>query len=124
MFLSYYNLKNNLEKYKNMKLENHKIENYKNEEKQKESNLEKKCNSFDKGFSRAFDTFTLVISVIFFIFELILLYFAVFIAINCSTSTEEKIINFVLAITFTIPYVFFSILFNPCAKNYIRAGMK
>lgn len=120
MFISYYNLKNTIEKYREIKdkkdkkdknLENT-IENYKN------------CHSFNRGFSRSFETFTLVISVIFFIFELILLYFAIFIAINCSKSVEERIINFVLAITFTIPYVFFSILFNPCAKNYIRNGMK
>ena len=115
MFISYSNLKNSIEKYKeNTKREEKldKVENYEN------------CHSFENGFTRAFDTFVLVLSIIFFIFELILLYFAIFIAINCSKSREEKIINFVLAITFTIPYVFFSILFNPCAKNYISNGMK
>ncbi len=115
MFISYSNLKNSIEKFKENTKKNEKkleIENYEN------------CHSFNNGFTRAFDTFVLALSIIFFIFELVLLYFAIFIAIKCSKSREEKIINFVLAITFTIPYVFFSILFNPCAKNYISNGMK
>lgn len=118
MIISINILKNTLEKYNNSR--NNQIEKY---DKSKKHN-HRKPNSVESGFGSAFYVFLLIIALIFFFFELILLYFAVFIAINCSKSREERIVNFVLAVTFTIPYVLLNILFNPCAKDYLRNGMK
>ena len=76
------------------------------------------------GMSLAFYTFILSISIIFFIFELFLLYYAICIAIYCSESREERIVNFVLATVFTLPYVLIKITFDPCSNHYIKNGMK
>lgn len=115
MIISLNILKNSLEKFKISK--NKSIEKY-------DKNGRNHRSSAQKGFDSAFYTFLVIISLIFFLFELVLLYFAVYIAIYCSKSREERIVNFVLAVVFTIPYVLLNILFNPCAKDYLRNGMK
>ena len=56
-------------------------------------------------------------ALLFLIMELILFYYAVIIAKSCSRNGDELIINIILAIIFTTPYVFFSMLSNPCAKD-------
>jgi len=56
-------------------------------------------------------------SLIFLIMELILFYYAIIIAKTCSRNANELIINIILAIIFTTPYVFFSMLSNVCAKD-------
>ena len=117
MIISLNILKNSIEKYNNSRSK--KIEKY-----DKSRNNRNNQNPGESGFISAFYIFLLIIAIIFFIFELIILYFAVFIAINCSKSREERIVNFVLAVLFTIPYVLFNILFNPCAKDYLQNGMK
>ena len=111
MIVSLQMLKNSVENYKK-----------KTEETSKE-NFEWSKKAMKKGAKNAFELFILIIAIIFFIFELVLLFFAVYIAIYCSKSKEERIINFVLAITFTTPYVLLQTLFNPCAKTYIQNGM-
>ena len=70
----------------------------------------------------AFASFTLVLALFFFVLELIVLFYAIGISINCSKSGPERIVNFVLSITFTIPYVMLNILFNKCAKGTLRTG--
>ena len=117
MIISLNILKNSMEKYNSSR--NNRIEKYK-----KNHNRSYDSQSVNSGFSSAFYIFLVIISLIFFLFELVLLYFAVFIAINCSKSREERIVNIVLAVTFTIPYVLLSTLFNPCAKEYLQNGMK
>lgn len=77
-----------------------------------------------KGAKGAFELFILIIAIIFFIFELIFFYFAVMISIYCSKSKEERIINFVLSITFTTPFILLQMLFNPCAIEFIRNSKK
>ena len=72
------------------------------------------------GVNSAFATFVLVIAVLFFILELIVLFYAIGIAINCCSAGPERIVNVVLAITFTLPYVMLNILFNKCAKNTLQ----
>lgn len=115
MIVSLQMLKNSMENYKKNKgtREQSKIETFQWSGK-----------SMKKGVGQAFDLFILIIAIIFFIFELVLLYFAIYISIYCSKSKEERIVNFVLAITFTTPYVLLNILFNDCAKSYLRGGMK
>ena len=56
-------------------------------------------------------------ALLFLIMDLILFYYAIIIAKNCSRSGDELIINIIFAIIFTTPYVFFSMLSNPCAKD-------
>jgi len=70
----------------------------------------------------AFASFTLVVALVFFVLELIVLFYAIGISINCSKAGPERIVNFVLSITFTIPYVMLNILFNKCAKGTLRTG--
>lgn len=53
----------------------------------------------------------------FLIMELILFYYAILIAKSCSRNSDEFIINIILSIIFTTPYVFFSLLSNPCVKE-------
>jgi hypothetical protein len=64
-----------------------------------------------------------LISIIFFVLELFLLYFAISISIYCSTSKEERIVNFVLATIFTAPYILVKITFDPCTKEYLKNGL-
>jgi hypothetical protein len=80
--------------------------------------------SVKAGLSKSANIFILVIAFIFFIMELFLLYYAINIAIYCSTSQEERIVNFVLATIFTVPYVLVKTVFDPCAKNFLKNGFK
>ena len=72
--------------------------------------------STGSGAAAAFASFTLAVSVIFFVLELVVLFYAINIALTCTKGGPERIVNIVLAITFTIPYVMLNILFNKCAK--------
>ena len=74
------------------------------------------------GMSAAFASFALAVSVIFFVLELVLLFYAINIALVCTKGGPERIVNIVLAVTFTIPYVLLNILFNKCAKDSLRKG--
>ena len=73
-----------------------------------------------KGTKDAFGLFILIIAVIFFIFELILFYFAIMIAMYCYDNKQERIIQFVLAITLTTPYMLLQTLFNPRVKSFLQ----
>lgn len=64
--------------------------------------------------------FSLLISIIFFTLELIVLFYAVNMALRCSQPGPERIVNLVLSVTFTMPYVMLNILFNQCAKDTLR----
>jgi hypothetical protein len=100
------------------------LENYnKSQSKNKEFYSKKEGGPIESGFNVAFYTFILVIAMIFFIMELFLLYFAISIAIYCSTSKEERIVNFVMATIFTLPYVLLKTIFDPCSKNYLKNGL-
>ena len=72
------------------------------------------------GAAAAFTSFTLVVAIIFFLLELIVLFYAINMALACSEGGPERIVNVVLAITFTLPYVMLNILFNNCAKASLR----
>ena len=74
------------------------------------------------GINSAAFGFLLVISLLFFMMELILVFYAISIAVVCTKPGAERIINIVLSITFTIPYVMLNILFNDCAKEKLRSG--
>lgn len=76
------------------------------------------------GLSKSFYTFMVIVAFVFFILELFLLYFAISISIYCSTSREERMVNFVLATIFTAPYVLIKIIFDPCSKQYLKNGLR
>lgn len=78
--------------------------------------------AFDAGSSTAFAAFGLVVAVIFFILELLLLFYAVSTALTCTAPGPERIVNIVLSITFTIPYMLLNTLFNKCTKDRLRSG--
>ena len=105
MLVSISNLKNALKKYQNAKKTKEKFS---------------KIDSATSGISASFDSFYLVIAIIFFILEVILLFYAISIAINCSKGGSERIVNLVLASTFTFPYILLNILFNKCAKKTLQ----
>ena len=73
--------------------------------------------STNAGMSMGFAPGFLVISTVFVILELIVLFYSIGIAMNCSSSRPERIIYIVLAITFTFPYALLNIIFVPCAKK-------
>ena len=72
------------------------------------------------GFGAGFTSFMLVFALVFFAFEIILLYFAVLIAISCTQGGYERIVHVVLAMTFTLPYMLINVFFNDCAKNILK----
>lgn len=81
-----------------------------------------KSKSANAGINAAFASFTLVVAVIFFALELVVLFYAIGMAINCTQGGPERIVNVVLAMTFTIPYVMLNLLFNKCAKDTLRGN--
>lgn len=98
------------------------VENY--QEKRKKLKEEySRGDSINAGISGAFASFTLVVAVIFFVLELIVLFYAITMAINCTDPGAERVVNVVLAVVFTIPYVLLNILFNPCAKNTLKSNV-
>ena len=72
------------------------------------------------GASAAFASFSVAVAVIFFVLELVLLFYAINMALVCADGGPERIVNIVLAITMTIPYVMLNILFNKCAKKSLQ----
>jgi len=74
------------------------------------------------GASAAFTSFAFVIAIIFFALEIVLLFYAINMAIVCTEAGPERVVNIVLAVTFTIPYVMLNILFNKCAKKSLKGG--
>jgi hypothetical protein len=97
------------------------LERYRKAKKNKENFSISRKDSMEAGAAAAFASFSLVVSVIFFVLELVLLFYAINMALVCTKGGPERIVNIVLAITFTIPYVLLNILFNQCAKKSLRS---
>lgn len=72
------------------------------------------------GASASFLSFGLVLATIFLVLEIIVLFYAVSIAIQCTRPGPERIVHIVLAITFTLPYVLLNVMFNKCAKDNLQ----
>ena len=96
------------------------LDRYRQAKKDRENYSISAGDSAGAGAGAAFTSFALVVSVIFFVLELVLLFYAINMALVCTKGGPERIVNIVLAITFTIPYVMLNILFNQCAKNSLR----
>lgn len=72
------------------------------------------------GVSAAFESFFLIVAIVFFILEFIVLYFAVKVAISCTDGGAERIVHVVMAVTFTLPYMLMNTLFNECVKSNLK----
>lgn len=72
------------------------------------------------GMSLGMTTGFLIIAILLVLLELIVLFYSISIAINCTSPGPERIINVVLAITFTLPYALLNIIFVPCAKKTLK----
>ncbi len=75
------------------------------------------------GAAAAFNTFTLVVAIVFVMLEILLLFYAIGIAITCSAPGAERIVHLVLATTFTLPYMLLNAILNDCAKQRLRTGL-
>ena len=96
------------------------LDRYRQARKDKENFSISLGDSAGAGAGAAFTSFILAVSVIFFVLELILLFYGINMALVCTKGGPERIVNIVLAVTFTIPYVMLNILFNKCAKGSLR----
>ena len=127
MILSTLNLKNAIEKFKadqKTKTTAPPQNGKKNGEKNGDSKGNKPKITPDDGanagVSAAFMSFGLIVAIIFFILEVILLFYALKIAIVCTKPGGERTVHVVLAIVFTFPYILLNALFNNCAKNALQ----
>jgi hypothetical protein len=75
------------------------------------------------GAAAAFSTFTLLVAIVFLMLEILLLFYAIGIAITCSTPGAERIVHLVLATTFTLPYMLLNTILSGCAKQRLRTGL-
>lgn len=74
-------------------------------------------NSANDGMNLGFATGFLISAVVFVMLEILVLFYGLQIAINCTKAGPERIVHIVLAIVFTFPYVLMSVFFSPCAKK-------
>ena len=93
----------------------------KTRKKEEYSNRYSQLDSLDAGMGLGFSTGFLIISVLFLILELLLLFYSIGIVLQCTKPGPERIVHMVLAIMFTAPYALFSVLLNPCAKKYLTS---
>lgn len=78
--------------------------------------------STNAGMSLGFATGYLIIAVMFLMLELLVLFYCIGIAYSCSKSVPERIVNVVLAITFTLPYALLNMVFVPCARKTLGSS--
>jgi hypothetical protein len=72
------------------------------------------------GISASFDSFLLIVAVLFFVLEFFLLFYALNIALRCTNAGPERVVHITLAIIFTLPYVLFSVFFSKCANSVLK----
>lgn len=78
--------------------------------------------SISEGSLYAFHIAMLIFAVIFFVMEIILIFYAIMIAFSCTEGGPERIIHVFLAVFFTIPYTLLMVIFNKCAGQTLRSG--
>ena len=66
----------------------------------------------------------LIVSILFFMLEVIVMFFAINIAVHCTEKGPERTVHLILAITFTFPYMLMSIFFNKCANKFLKNNNK
>ena len=106
---------------------NNSIRKYKKKKKLSDKNRE----NYDKGgynkgesagaaTDAVFNVYMIIISIIFVILELILLFYAINIALVTTKGGAERVVHIVLAIIFTVPYMLIQCTFNPNAIKVLR----
>lgn len=73
----------------------------------------------DSGPTRDVCISCIILALILLVVEFAVLYFAVLIAWNVSDSNAERFLNIVLALTLTLPYLLFNLLFSQRAKRVL-----
>jgi len=95
------------------------------------NNALKRNNSFEKyttgeaassGITAAFNSFLIVLSMLFFALEVFLMYYAIIIAVKCTKGGAERVVHVVLATIFTLPYMLLNAMFNKCAINILQSN--
>lgn len=77
--------------------------------------------SASAGTSLALDLFILIISFIFLTIEILMIYYAITIAIKCTKAgTGERVAAMALAIFFTFPFMLITFFFNKCGQDTLR----
>ena len=70
--------------------------------------------------SAANETTILIASLLFMFLEILALFFAINIALNCTKGGPERIVHFILATVFTLPYLLINVVFNQCAVENLK----
>lgn len=71
----------------------------------------------DKPMNKTLAFVLLVLALTLFIMELIVLVYAVRIALSCSQPGANRVAHVVLALFFTAPYLLIALFFSPCVKK-------
>lgn len=71
---------------------------------------------------RTFSQF--LFAAVIFVIELVILFYAVNIAVECNKSNVAKFIHITLAVFFTLPYLIGMMLLSPCASDKISLHSK
>lgn len=71
----------------------------------------------DKPMNKALAFFLLALALALFIMEVVVLVYAIRIAVACSEPGANRVTHVVLAVFFTIPYLLFSLFLAPCHKK-------
>jgi hypothetical protein len=77
--------------------------------------------STNAGMSLGFATGFLIIATVFLMLELLVLFYSIGMAMNCTKPGPERIVHVTLAIAFTFPYALLNALFIPCAKKTLTS---
>ena len=73
--------------------------------------------SNDKPINKTLAFLILTLAIALFIMELIVLVYAVRVALACSEPGANRITHVILAVFFTIPYLLFALFMGPCHKR-------
>ena len=86
------------------------------------SEVRKRENYKGMGCNDGSSLMLLIISVVFLVIEISMLYFAVKVALASGKSSTTKFVNVILALTLTLPYLLLSVLFNEDARAALGDG--
>lgn len=87
-------------------------------------NLQKESFSIDsldkvKSKNKIVSSIYVVGAILFFLMELTALYYSVALAVKCSSSGPERVINIILALVMPLPYLLSNMLFNKCIMKVV-----
>lgn len=80
----------------------------------------KLSNSVNDGAETAVDVFSVILSFIIILAETVLLFYAIQSVYACTKPGKERVVNMILAVFFTSPYMLLKCTFDSCTKNSLR----